>query len=159
MDIDARPFGLDEKLLQQRRRQRELLAAVPDWWLDRNRPPLPEAWSGPRAGLVERYVRDLADEAIQPAVDWLNAAREGAKVEETEAALLRATSSLNWFHVLDPTLAVIQAAKTTTRVPREVREGTPLEEALRGGVTLLAWADTIGGDYTDPRLLDDDSLA
>lgn len=161
-DVASIPFGPDPELREVRRRQRELLASVPDWWLDRAKRPSLDPPTHLRAGLWERRLRKLADTAIEPAVAWLDGALHGAEVEEVEqlidAALQRA-GSMDLYEVLDPSLATLRAEKASgVKVPRALNDPVIIE-ALHSGMILLLWADEVADDgYCDPRAVGGDSL-
>lgn len=152
------PFGLDEELAKARRQQRELLAVIPDWWLERHPVPpavLPEGVV--RRGLWERRLRALADEAVQEIMPLLDAGRAGAEVEEVDALLLRSTGGAEIFGLLDDIQAALGAEKTKAKVPRNIDDATAV--LLHRAMLLLAWADEAAADdYRDPRLDRDDPL-
>ena len=160
MDIDATPFGTDDALASDRRRHRELLAAVPNWILDTMRPPpLDDPFgASPRKGLWERRLRVIADKQLEPVMALLERAKAGAEVEEVEAILLQTTNGDDMLWVLDEVMTDLRSQKSQYRIPREYNDEDH-GGAMRRAIALLAWADELANDgYRDPRFDVDDSL-
>jgi hypothetical protein len=153
---------VDDAFVELRRRQRWLLAAIPDWAIPQLKPPwarvAAEFARPPRRILLEQRLRALADEAAGQLCQFLADGAKAAGVYLVPRFLLaqrgvNGTKLTRDEQSLADALDAMMSTKADEWSAAKVGELDPKQEpVLRRLIALLVWADELAGDYRDARL-------